>query len=83
MSEHERVETAKLYVDMGVPVRTVLERVVQWSEADLAALEAEQAAQSERDKETLAAAVLNAQAALDSGEGSNGAEQPGDRAGED
>lgn len=73
VSDADLADEAKVYVDMGVPLKTALRRQ-GWSEADLKQLEADQAEQSEKEKETLAAAVLRAQRAMDSGAASTGLE---------
>lgn len=74
LSDMELAEEQKIYVDMGAPLKTVLRRG-GWSEADLQQMEDDQAEQQERQQQTLASAVLNAQRQMDSGAASNGLEQ--------
>jgi hypothetical protein len=73
LSELEKAEESKLYIEMGAPLMTVLRRQ-GWSKADLTQLEQDRQAEQERQKQSLAAAVLNAQRAMDSGEASDGLE---------
>ena len=73
ISDIEQAEESKLYVEMGVPLKTALRRQ-GWSEADLEQLAADQQAQQAAQQETLAAAVLKAQRAMDAGAQSNGVE---------
>lgn len=81
LPELEQAEESKIYVEMGVPLKTALRRQ-GWTEADLQLLEKDQEEQRGREQETLAAAVLRAQRAMDSGQASNGLEQ-GNPAAED
>ncbi len=74
LSSHERAETGKVMVDMGVPLKTVLRRQ-GWSEADLTQLDEDLAEQQAGQQQTLATAVLNAQRSLDRGEQTNDLEQ--------
>lgn len=69
---------AKELKEAGViSTETTMGRVgVDDVDAERERIETEQAAASERQQETLAAAVLNARRQLDGGEGSNGLEQP-------
>lgn len=73
-SEFERAEIGKIYVEMGVPVKTVLRRS-GWSEADLKEMDADKAEQDAAQQRTLASAVLDAQRRMDGGQQSNGLEQ--------
>jgi hypothetical protein len=70
----ETAEEGKIYVEMGVPLKTVLTRM-GWSKADLKQLDKDLAEQEEKQKQTLATAVLNAQRQMDAGAGTQGLEQ--------
>lgn len=63
----------------GIPLRVVLARQ-GWDEQELADLDAALTAQQEQQRETLAAAVLRAQRAMDSGAADNGMVQGDDNA---
>jgi hypothetical protein len=74
LSEFEQAEESKTYVEMGVPLKTVLRRQ-GWTQADMEQLEKDLAEQRQNEKTDLATAVLNAQRAMAAGEASNGLEQ--------
>jgi hypothetical protein len=74
LSSLETAEEGKIYVEMGVPLKTVLTRM-GWSKADLKQLDKDLAEQEEKQKQTLATAVLNAQRQMDAGAGTQGLEQ--------
>lgn len=74
LSELEQAEESKTYVEMGVPLKTVLRRQ-GWSKTDLQEMDQDRDEEQGRQQETLAAAVLKAQRAMDSGAASDGLEQ--------